>query len=349
MYCHKCGENIEHNEKYCPTCGANLIDEEQQTDAKIQPDQQLPNRKKMIWGSALVLGLVVLSALLLGVLPSDTKALEKIVASAPAYYDGFIMEHESDEYELYEKLLSSSETALANQDKQRIKELLQQWEQFEQDITEKNERLYRERLAVLETMDSSLAYEDELKRIKEYQEQASQYQQSKNYIAAQQQLIDCMDLLDQINHSGEALSIDVAQIDTTAFPVIRLYLEILDESGNVPKTLPQEMFQVKELSSGTEYTMQQVTKLLQIDQQANLNIDIVADVSGSMDGYPLQQAQTVMQNFLNDVQFQIGDKVELTVFSDNVEIYQSFTNSLDSLKKQINHLQTGNMTSLYDA
>lgn len=84
------------------------------------------------------------------------------------------------------------------------------------------------------------------------------------------------------------------------------------------------------------------------DTQA-LKVDMVADVSGSMSGTPLSEAQMCMANFVNSMQFDAGDQVELTSFATGVRLEQEFTDDASSLIDEINDLVTGDMTSLYDA
>ena len=78
-------------------------------------------------------------------------------------------------------------------------------------------------------------------------------------------------------------------------------------------------------------------------------MDMVADVSGSMSGTPLSEAQMCMANFVNSMQFDAGDQVELTSFATGVRLEQEFTDDASSLIDEINDLVTGDMTSLYDA
>ncbi len=76
---------------------------------------------------------------------------------------------------------------------------------------------------------------------------------------------------------------------------------------------------------------------------------MVADVSGSMDGAPLAEAKNIMINFINSVQFDAGDLVELTSFSTGVRLEQEFCDDPNVLTNDINALYTDDMTSLYDA
>ena len=56
-----------------------------------------------------------------------------------------------------------------------------------------------------------------------------------------------------------------------------------------------------------------------------------------------------MINFINSVQFDAGDLVELTSFSTGVRLEQEFCDDPNVLTNDINALYTDDMTSLYDA
>ena len=97
------------------------------------------------------------------------------------------------------------------------------------------------------------------------------------------------------------------------------------------------------------YVKQKVKAISQLNEQEALKVDMVADVSGSMSGTPLSEAQMCMANFVNSMQFDAGDQVELTSFATGVRLEQEFTDDASSLIDEINDLVTGDMTSLYDA
>lgn len=142
----------------------------------------------------------------------------------------------------------------------------------------------------------------------------------------------------------------IEQIDTSEYPKIKLYLDIRDESDNSVKNLDEKFFYLSEkLSSDSDYVKREIQKVAQLDQEESLNINMVADVSGSMEGYPMKTAKSVMTNFVQNIQFGSGDKVELTAFSDGVYTLTDFTENKQELITEISQLSTGNMTSLYDA
>lgn len=115
-------------------------------------------------------------------------------------------------------------------------------------------------------------------------------------------------------------------------------------------TLQPDGFYIYEKPDGASgYERREMTRAAQLNNQERVNISMVADVSGSMDGRPLDDAKWVMGNFLNNIQPEAGDRVSLISFADRVDIQTSFTEDTGAVKSAVNRLSTYNMTALYDA
>lgn len=146
------------------------------------------------------------------------------------------------------------------------------------------------------------------------------------------------------------LNIAVQQIDASAFPKVKLYMSLKDaDTGEVPENLESSLFYIDKKDANAKYVRQVVTNVNQLNEKEALKIDMVADVSGSMNGAPLAQAKEIMSDFVNSVQFSAGDMVELTSFSTGVRLEEEFTSDGNLLINDINGLYTDDMTSLYDA
>ncbi len=149
---------------------------------------------------------------------------------------------------------------------------------------------------------------------------------------------------------AKELTMEVQQIDASEFPKIKLYLNIQDsDTGEVPENLDSTLFYLEKEDANSDYVKQTVSNVTQLNEAEALTVDMVADVSGSMSGDPLYEAKEIMCNFINTMQFDTGDMVELTSFSTGVNLEQTFTGDQDLLISDINALYTGDMTSLYDA
>lgn len=146
------------------------------------------------------------------------------------------------------------------------------------------------------------------------------------------------------------LEVTVQQVDASEFPKVKLYVNLKDPATQkVPDNLDKTLFYINKEDANQKYIKQVVTSANQLNEKESLKINMVADVSGSMDGAPLAEAKNIMTNFINSVQFDAGDLVELTSFSTGVRLEQEFCNDPNVLTNDISALYTSDMTSLYDA
>lgn len=146
------------------------------------------------------------------------------------------------------------------------------------------------------------------------------------------------------------LDIHVQQIDASDFPRVRLYVDVKDrETEETVDDLDQMLFYLKQKDASANFIKQKIIAAHQIDDVESLKVDMVADVSGSMSGTPITNAKAIMCNFVDSMQFNKGDLVELTSFSTGVRIEQEFCGDTALLKQKINSFKTDSQTSLYDA
>lgn len=149
---------------------------------------------------------------------------------------------------------------------------------------------------------------------------------------------------------AKELKLAVKQVDVTNFPTVRLYLDIRDESGTIPKDLEGGMFLLSEKRAhDSEYIKRSIERVVQLNEQEQINIHLVADISGSMWGEPIDEAIVIMRKFLENVQFGIGDKIQLTAFHSFVMEIQRFTPDKSLLQSALDRLWAEGETALYDA
>ena len=258
----------------------------------------------------------------------------------------------SDEDKKNYAILSNEIQGLSqNKNLDHTKDLYSKMKIFEEKIIKDNQILLGELLKTTTERDFSRAYEDEITKLEKYKSDTESLIKDKKFISAKAKLEEWNKLLDEINVEYDNYEVLVNQIDFSDYPKIKTYLEIKDKNtGEVPRNIEPRFFYISEKTlSDKNLFRRTVSKASQLDQIENLNINMVADISGSMEGYPLENAKQIMSNFLNQVQFSIGDKVELTGFSDGVYTFEEFTNDAQALQNQIYDLYTGDMTALYDA
>lgn len=165
------------------------------------------------------------------------------------------------------------------------------------------------------------------------------------------------ELLDQLEsavflytESKHALDVSVQQIDASSFPKIKFYLSLKNpSSGSSPQNLDPKFFYIRKKDANAQFIRHGITQAGRLSEMDALSIDMVADISSSMSGQPMSEAKSVMSRFVDSVQFNAGDEVELTSFSSGVYPVEPFTKDAALLKQRIGSLGTHGETSLYDA
>ena len=84
------------------------------------------------------------------------------------------------------------------------------------------------------------------------------------------------------------------------FPTVKLYNEIskIRQPENVIENLDDAFFYINKQDANAKYVKQVVKSANQLNEKEALKVDMVADVSGSMDGSPLNEAKQVMSDFV---------------------------------------------------
>lgn len=305
--------------------------------------------KKIVWKIAAMAAVIVIAVVGVIIFQKTSKinAMEKKFKESQERFTHYYM---SDNESEYERLLSNCKYAISRKNIDLAKTAQKELDEFEDGIIQENKQEADQYLKELQEADTTKAYDSELKKIESYDKKLKSYIKKNYYKEASEVRNQWNSLLKTIQIEYDNLSIDVVQVDTSNYPKVKLYLDIRDNSTDqVPKNLKKDFFYLEEKEGSKEFERQDVIRAAQLDQKEALNTNMVADVSGSMNGTRLVQAKNVMQTFLNSVQFSIGDQVELTTFSTGVQTAVSFTKDKSKIDTVIQGLTTNNMTSLYDA
>ena len=256
-------------------------------------------------------------------------------------------------YSAYVEALTACETAINEDRASEALALYDQAEQAREDLISANDAYIQERMELYESLDLENAdadvkagYEENMKTL----DSLESAENGKDYAAFKEAFAKMDATVYMYIEPENPLSVSVQQVDASDFPKVKLYLQILNsDTGEVPEDLESSFFYINKKDANAQYIKETVTAVNQLNEQEALKVDMVADVSDSMSGSPMAEAQSIMKNFVNSVQFQAGDMVELTAFSNGVYLEKEFTSDPDTLIAAINDLHTDNMTSLYDA
>lgn len=255
-----------------------------------------------------------------------------------------------EEYAAYEAAIGNLEATIKERDVDSLDAGIKGMEQAFEELVRANDAYVNGKIEEYGNVNFSIAEASDINTYNSQLEELQTLLEKREYGTMPDIFSELDDIYYKYVEPQNYLNMVVQQIDVTAYPNIRLYLSVTDRNtGEVAQGLDGGMFFIRKRDANGDYIKQIVQSVNQLDETEALNIDIVADVSGSMAGNALYTAKSVMTNFVNSVQFGAGDMVELISFSDGVYIEEPFTNNANTLITKINGLDTQNMTAFYDA
>lgn len=334
MFCEKCGKELKKGAKFCAYCGEKqkeMLDEETE-DTVTQDSSGTGKRQISVLVGAIIIGVVVILAAILIVSKQGRRNEDTVTVAVGA------SEQETE-------LDVENETDVTGSND------IEETEQIAFSPKQEQEKREVENIfSGLASQNITSAFSSELDLMATYKINTENFIKTANFTAARNEMEMWQNLIHAIQNNGN-YEMDVKQIDVNEYPKIKVYVRVQDKvTQNTVNTLTQEGFYIYEKPEGaSDFVRRDVIRALQLDNKENVNVSMVADVSGSMDGTPLMQAKVQMGNFLNSMQTQSGDSVSLISFSDQVDIQTSFTNDTGYVYQAVNNLSTYDMTALYDA
>lgn len=215
-------------------------------------------------------------------------------------------------------------------------------------------RLDAEETAKLEELiaqDPGYATDEQIAQMSQYSEQAKELIQNGKYKQFETLATEWKEYASQAAAKKTGLDVSVVQYDFSEFPKIRLYLDVRDAgSGESVKNLAPNMFYVSERDAATgDFLRRSVEKAVLMNENEGLNMDLLADTSGSMWNGNMEAAKDVMHHFIDTVQFGAGDRVKLTPFNSDIDKTGYFTSDAGRLNSEISSYVADGGTKLYDA
>lgn len=278
---------------------------------------------------------------------SKIHAMEKKLEESQERFDQYYLYDHEDEYQ---NLVDQCKYAIDQKNYESAQKAQKELDQFEDEIVEENTEKAESYFSKLKNSDTSKAYDSELEKIDKFEEKLTNYIDKREFKSANDIKEQWEKLLEEIQKEYDNLDIQVVQVDTSNYPKVKIYLDIRDKTTEeVPSGLKKGYFWLEEKTGSKDFKRMSIISAAQLDEKEALNINMVADVSASMNGTPLTKAKSIMSTFLESVQFDIGDEVELTTFSTGVQQAIPFTKDKSKISQRIMNLTTDNMTSLYDA
>ena len=138
--------------------------------------------------------------------------------------------------------------------------------------------------------------------------------------------------------------------DVSQYPVVRAYFQVVDQyTGQTVEGLGSDAFLISERTDGGEYLAREVKSVSPLEGNAGLNIDLVADKSDSITPSDMSKIQNVMIEFVQSLDFAIGDRAEVLAFDSIVQQMCYYTDDQALLVNGIRNMSTDGMTAFYDA
>lgn len=145
------------------------------------------------------------------------------------------------------------------------------------------------------------------------------------------------------------VNIDVRQVDSTNFPEVTLYANVISEDGSNVESLEASDLVVKEISWDGATLDASIEDVYRLINNERININLVMDQSGSMGGSKMTQAKNAAYTLLNNMTLDSGDRVEVISFDDYVYLQQEFTSQGQLLYDAIDGIYPNGSTALLDA
>lgn len=217
---------------------------------------------------------------------------------------------------------------------------------FSQNCKKETLELLDKQKEEIETYDFSELLTAEKQMVNAYLSGAEEAFEKSDYRNAVENYEKCLLLLNHIEKAWNN-EITVEQVDVSSFPEIKLYISAYDFQTGKKIDILEKYINLRETVSGI-YQETVIRRVSKLDGKENLNVCLVADVSGSM-WEQMGTVKAVMSNFLECMQYHVGDKASVISFDDYVNINMDFSGQKDLLKNEVNHMYVGNCTALYDA
>jgi VWFA-related protein len=138
-------------------------------------------------------------------------------------------------------------------------------------------------------------------------------------------------------------TVGISQFDCSGFPLICMYVDVLDQNGNPMGGMTADSFCVtQDGSTIPSFTVQQLS-----GDSCITSVCLVVDVSGSMaDDHKLDSAKAAMHRFVNNMD--PYDRVAIVPYSNCIGTITGFTSNKTTLHNAINALTANGYTACFD-
>ena len=146
----------------------------------------------------------------------------------------------------------------------------------------------------------------------------------------------------QTVHAQNGIVLQITQVDTSEFPMVRVYISVRDANGE-PLAINPDILVLKE--NGVAVDAQNIQGTETVDELTSL---LVMDVSGSMNfAGKLDAAKKAAKDYVGQLRSQ--DQAGIVTFNTKVNVVSDVTLNHSTLLKAIDKIQAKDDTAMYDA
>ncbi|BFK63999.1 hypothetical protein I2700191B6_03520 [Dorea formicigenerans] len=208
---------------------------------------------------------------------------------------------DEDSYKEYENALYDCSDAIEQKNPESLINAVEIAKETLKDLKKADDSYVEDRVKMYEGLDLKDAGDDVVsgykKNLKEIQDLTGKGK--KDYKAIKEAFSKMDQIVYQYIEPKNQAVVSIQQIDASEFPTVKLYMSIKDKTtGSVIENLDDAFFYINKQDANAKYVKQVVKSANQLNEKEALKVDMVADVSGSMDGSPLNEAKQVMSDFV---------------------------------------------------
>lgn len=336
MFCTKCGNQIPDGSSFCPKCGhpARTAGQSQKTvepGGQLKDISQMPNGKKK--GKKVLLAVLIVTLLVAAVLGL---LWGRRVIAKKQYSDQLSLgEKYLDDLD-YEAAVAVYKAAIAVDPRQTDAYIGLAKAYFGLGETEKAIQVLQD--GYDQTGDETLLNMADQMRTGDLetaddggQEDA---RETEEVVLPEQQ---------------EPVSITVRQVDNSQFPEVSFYASVVEENGETVQNLSRDDFKIHEIDENGNILDATLNDVYQVMASGRISMNLVVDASSSMSGSnKIGKAKNAAISFVEKVDFNRGDSIEIISFNDFVYLEQDFTDDYDVLHQAISDISINGNTALLD-
>lgn len=145
-----------------------------------------------------------------------------------------------------------------------------------------------------------------------------------------------------VRAQGQSSSLSILEVDDSQYPLVKALVAVADANGIPVHGLTKEAFLVTEDGDAAE-----IFSVQEVSDASTLNLVLAIDVSGSMEGAPIDATRQAAMQLLQNLPPQ--DKVALLLFNEKVHTAAPLGTPREDVLNALQNMQSKGDTALYDA